>query len=195
MDPASVISIVEATGEAITACTTVIKAIIDFIHEVQRADESLNEIKMEVENLDCVLKAIQDSLEQIQSRSTGLNQRQHVLEAVNRSVAGCDSSLKTLFNILGRVRGADGGSGGVIESTQQAIRLRQQRRNFEECRSKIKEYKLNLILSLTIVGWYDFPRIVATSNLSDILAPGSYAPRPLRHRSNQHGRRTILCLS
>ena len=154
MDPVSVLSVLEATGAAIGACTTITKAIRNFIKDVKKVDESTTKIKIEIKSLVNILNAVKSAFERFQSLNDdgSLRMEYNVLVAVNGSVADCNSSLRRLVNILGYVRGADaGGSGGVVQGAQQTIRLRHQRRELDECRMGIERHKLGLNLSLTMV--------------------------------------------
>ena len=151
MDPVSVISIIEASGGALKACTTVTKTIIDFVDDVQNAQELTNDIRQEVQNSERVLKAVKGSFEQVDHHHPSLRIQQDVLEAVKGSVTDCDLSLKTLINILGYIRGADTKI-NVITNTQQALRLRNRRQELSKCRLDIERHKLSLNLSLTLVS-------------------------------------------
>ena len=153
MDPVSAVSVIEAAAAGIKSCTTIAKAIRNFVKGVQNVDVSISKLKREVDSLDRVLKAVKLGIERFQGlpHRLGPNLEKDILIAVNGSVADCNASLKTLINILGYVRGADNSNGRVLASAQQAMRLISQRGRLDECRSDIEQHKLSLNLSLNIV--------------------------------------------
>ena len=151
MDPVSVLSVIEASAATLKACTTVTKAVLEFVEDIRNAEEWINKIRQDVKKLERLLKAVKDCFEQIDIQHTDLRMRQQVLGAVNGSITDCDSSLKSLINILGYVRGADARV-NIIVNTQQAWRLRSKRQDLEDCRGEIESHKLSLNLSLTLVS-------------------------------------------
>ena len=151
MDPVSLVSVLEATGAAIGACSTIIRAIKRVVNDVKKVDESTTKIKLEITSLSNILGAVKTAFERFQAHNHGTSL--NILAAVSGSITDCNNSLRKLVNIFRHVRSGDE-PGGVIASTQQAFRLRDRYHELDGCRSEIEQHKLSLNLSLTIVILY-----------------------------------------
>ena len=165
-------SLIEATGAAIKACTTITKAVIDFATEIRHLDESLENIRTETRNLAGVLGPVRNVLERFRDISHDVDSRtnQEIVDAVDGSMADCNGSLKRLTNIFGEIRGAENG-GQILPSAQQAYRLKSKSRELDGCRSQIRDHKQSLHLSLTMITLYDFSFLLqASSWLNSFLA-------------------------